>query len=95
MTRGKKETIGMPDFAENPEFKAGVVAGKLSAMEARLDRLEHQIDIRLAGIESKLEGLVTQIASRDGERFLGGRLLHWLLTLAVSAAGWLYAGVRH
>lgn len=85
----------MPDFSENPDYMAGMVAGRLSAVETRLDRLEHQIDTRLAGIEAKIEAIASRLEQGSGMQFVGGKLLHWILTIAISAAGWVYAGAKH
>lgn len=85
----------MTDNIESPEYKAGMVAGRLSAVESRLDRLEHAIDTRLSGIESKLESIASQLQQGSGMQFVGGKVLHWALTLAISVGGWLYAGTRH
>ena len=85
----------MTEHTESPDYKAGVVAGRLSAVETRLDRLEHTIDTRLAGIEVKLEGIVSQLQKGSGMQFVGAKVLHWALTLAVSFGGWIYAGMKH
>lgn len=67
---------------EDLNMEVGRLGGRLTAIEARQDRVDDKLDT----MDAKLDTLLAAAASRNGV----GEAVKWLATLLVGASGWLY-----
>ena len=70
---------------ESADFIAGKTAGRVDAMEARLDRLERTITDWLVAIDAKVERVIAQTITHGARAALGSKFAHYAFMAGIAA----------
>ena len=76
----------MPDIPGHTNLHIGMIDGRLTALESRMDRHEIFVTTKLNAIETKLDDALMAQAVGTGST----KAIRWIVGIAISIAAWLH-----
>ena len=70
--------------------EVGRLDGRLSAIEARMDRFESTVLSQLEGIQDKLNAISLAVATGGAKAAGHGDVVRWAVMLMAAASGWVF-----